>query len=135
MSDQSFSFIIIDDNRLDCFIADKVIKNKGMFENVSTFTEAIEALEFIRNNTDTKSVNKTIIILDIQMPLMNGFEFVEAFEQLPIDISKNYQIFMISSSVNESDHIRVTNYASVKHLYSKPFSKEILNEMIDKADN
>ena len=82
-------FIIIDDSQLDCFIAEKIIQNTGTFSSVKTYNQALEALEVIKGSGEKKDA-VTIIVLDIQMPLMNGFQFVEAFEQLPEEIRAGY---------------------------------------------
>ncbi|HEY0769145.1 MAG TPA: response regulator [Sphingobacteriaceae bacterium] len=124
-------FIVIDDSKLNCFIAEKLIRNNENSNSVQVFMEATEALEYIKNQPDTESPPRTIIIVDIQMPVMNGFEFVESFEKLPEPIRLQYDIFMISSSVNESDHNRISNYPSVKKLLLKPLTKEILSHIID----
>lgn len=130
MQNQTLRFIVIDDNKLDCFIADKIIRFKGMHEHVLLFTEATKAIEFIANTPAPTSFSKTILILDIQMPIMNGFQFVEAFEKLPEKTRSDYVIFMISSSVNESDWDRVAGYSSVRKLMNKPFNKEVLDKIV-----
>jgi CheY-like chemotaxis protein len=131
MSFPQASFIIIDDSRLDCFISEKIIRNSGQFESVRSFTEASKALEFISDTPLTTDCRKTIILLDIQMPVMNGFDFAEAFEQLTADRKACYVIFMVSSSTNESDRIRIGNYPSIRQLYKKPLNKEIITELLD----
>ncbi len=126
-------FIVIDDSKLNCFIAEKIIRNNDIDTIVHVFMEATEALEFIKIRPNLPDPIRTIIILDIQMPVMNGFEFVEAFEKLPESIKVQYDIFMISSSVNESDHNRISNYPSVKELLVKPLTKEMFSYIIDFA--
>lgn len=123
-------FIIIDDSQLDCFIAEKIIQNTGTFSSVKTYTQAIEALEAIKE-AGVKKEAVTIIVLDIQMPLMNGFQFVEAFEQLSEEIRAGYVIFMFSSSINENDKNRIENYASIRRFYGKPISKDTVAKMIE----
>jgi len=130
MSSAKPNFIIIDDSRLDCFISEKIIKNSGYSESVRSFTEASEALQFIKNTPYTAYTAITIILLDIQMPVMSGFDFAEAFERLPIDQKAAYIIFMVSSSTNESDRIRIGNYPSIRHLYKKPLTKEVITELL-----
>lgn len=125
------NFIVIDDNKLDCFIEQKIIANTGISEKISLFLDAGEALTFIKNSVSDKNGEKTIILVDIQMPLMNGFEFVEAFENLSGDIQDNYLIFMLSSSINENDLNRIRNYKCVKQIISKPLSIKKLAALIE----
>lgn len=131
MSAQIPNFIIIDDSRLDCFIAEKIIQNSGTYSGVKSYIEASEAYEAIKNGLIGDDSITTIIILDIQMPVMNGFQFVEVFEQLPKEIQSKYAIFLFSSSINENDKNRLDNYPSIIRFYSKPISKDIVAQMIE----
>lgn len=135
MSVQFPHFIIIDDSRLDCFIAEKIIQNSGTFSSVKSFMEATEAYETIKNKDEDADNNITIIVLDIQMPVMNGFEFVSAFERLPQETQSKYAIFLFSSSINENDKNRLKNYPSIIRFYNKPISKETIAQMIEQVLN
>ncbi len=133
MTDHKKEFIVIDDNKLDCFIGQKIILNSGVCDKISIFLDASEALTHINNTAvgeNTGNEGQIIIFVDIQMPLMNGFEFVEAFEKLPMDIQKNYAIYMLSSSINETDLNRVGNYNSIRQVISKPLSVKKLVSLI-----
>ena len=121
-----YHFIVVDDSKLDCFVAEKVINNTGKALTVKSFLEPIKALEFIKGNQIFNS-EKTILILDIQMPVMTGHQFVEAFEQLSQDIQDHYLIYMISSSSNESDLNRIANYKSVRKFSNKSINKDMIN--------
>ena len=123
-------FIIIDDSQLDCFIAEKIIQNTGTFSSIKSYTQAADALESIKNS-DKINDAVTIIVLDIQMPLMNGFQFVKAFEQLPKKIQAGHAIFLFSSSINENDKNRMENYPAIRRFYGKPISKETVAKMIE----
>lgn len=133
MDDIKYHFIIVDDSRLDCFVAEKVIKNSGRAVSVTSFLEPLKAFDIIENN-HTLDFYKTIIILDIQMPVMNGHQFVEAFEQLPQRIQDGYIIYMISSSSNESDLNRIANYKSVRKFSNKSINKEMINDFLKELD-
>lgn len=135
MSVQFPHFIIIDDSRLDCFIAEKIIQNTGTFSSVKSYMEATEAYEAIKNKGVNEDDTITIIVLDIQMPIMNGFEFVSVFEQLPKEIQSKYAIFLFSSSINENDKNRLMNYPAIIRFYSKPISKETIAQMIEQVMN
>ena len=78
MKSDKMHFIVIDDSKLDCFIAEKVIQNTGRSESVKSFIVASEALEYIQKLSPDK---KTVVLVDIQMPVMNGFDFLDAFEK------------------------------------------------------
>ena len=124
-------FIVIDDSKLDCFIAEKVIKNTGRCESVTSFLSAREALEHISANT-VSSHYPIIVLVDIQMPVMNGFEFVEAFEKLPYHITKNYNIYVISSSINDNDLTKIPKYPSVIQFINKPLTSNNLSALLSK---
>lgn len=118
-------FIVIDDSKLDCFIAEKIIKNTGKSESIKSFLQAKDALQYI-STAPIDDQSHTIILVDIQMPVMNGFEFVEAFEELSASITSHYTIYVISSSINENDLNRVHNFASVKQFLNKPLTSNNL---------
>lgn len=119
-------FIVIDDSKLDCFIAEKMIRNTGKSESIKSFLQGREALNFIATAPPSDEYSHTIVLVDIQMPIMNGFEFVEAFEQLPYAITENYSIYVISSSINDTDMRKLQNYTSVKQFLNKPLTSNTL---------
>lgn len=122
--DENLHFIVIDDSKLDCFIAEKIIKNTSRCKSVNTFQQATDAITFIK--TCTPSGLPTIVFVDIQMPVMNGFEFVEAFEKLPAEVRTGYSIYMLSSSINENDIAKVKSYTSVKQFLNKPLTNSTI---------
>ena len=131
MSPEPLNFIIIDDSKLDCFIAEKIIRNTGKAGDIKAFTNAATALDHIKSATPPATDAKTTVLLDIQMPVMNGFDFVEAFELLPEEVKEGYTVFMLSSSINENDLNRVKNYTSIKQFLNKPLTSSALSVILD----
>ena|ERR1700744_310887 len=124
------SFIIIDDSELDCFIARKIVAQADKSLAVKTFQNAQDVIKIIERNTQDSNNGTTIILLDLQMPLMNGFEFVEEFEKLPSGIKDKYMIVILSSTRNSNDISRILTYSSVHSLIEKPITREKLLSLI-----
>lgn len=122
------SFIIIDDRELDCYIAEKIIQKTGLSANNKMFYDAFSGLNFIKNTPVTEHI--TVVLLDIMMPVMNGFQFMEAFEKLPEEIKSNYRIVAITTSLNKNDVSDISNYPSVIGVLKKPYTSEALVEVL-----
>jgi len=131
MAPGNLNFIVIDDSKLDCFIAEKIIRNTGRGETVKSFIMAPDALEYITNEPGPANGLKTVMLVDIQMPIMNGFEFIEAFEKLPKEKIDNYIIYVLSSSINENDINRVRYHTSVKQFLNKPLTSNTLSTILE----
>lgn len=131
MAADKLNFIIIDDSKLDCFIAEKIIRNSGKAGEITSFTNATLALEHIKNAQVPPADDKTTVLLDIQMPVMNGFDFVEAFEKLPSETMVGYNLYMLSSSINENDLNKVKNFQSIKQFLNKPLTSVALADILE----
>ncbi len=129
---EKLNFIVIDDSKLDCFIAEKVIQNSGRSETVKSFMVATEALDYIMSKSSSDT--KTVVLVDIQMPVMNGFEFIEAYEEkIPEEARNKYLVNLLSSSINETDMIRAKGYKSVNKFLNKPLTKDTLDVILASA--
>ena len=138
MMNIKFSFIIIDDAELDLYVTQKFLERINKDLIIKTFQSAGEALELIRENTQEDAQLPTIILLDMQMPVMNGFKFVEEFENLPTEIKKNYVIIILtilSATSNPNDIYRILNYKSVNSIIEKPLTKEKLFSLLNQLES
>ncbi|MGX5688199.1 response regulator [Arcticibacter tournemirensis] len=124
------SFIVIDDSELDCFIAGKLIRHTGKSLNIKTYANAALALNDIRAHQASDDVT-TVILLDILMPLMNGFDFLNEFETLPDELKKRYFIIAITSSLNKNDIESIRNYTSVKGVIDKPVNINVVSKILE----
>ena len=124
------NFIIVDDSELDCFIAEKMVRHSGAGKNIKTFLEADLALQYIKQLEAPADKSRTIILLDILMPIMSGLDFVEEFEKLPSEVQEKFLIVAFTSSMNKKDMTRMKSYKSVKYLFDKPLSPEVLISLL-----
>lgn len=130
MSELKRHFFIVDDYAFNSMIAEKMIKSIDADTEVKTFLYASEALEHVTNN----DISNAIILIDIQMPYMSGFQFLDAFEQLPEDKRNNYAIYIYSSTVNEADMKKASSYQSVRRFIPKPLTYDTLKTMLGRQE-
>lgn len=129
---ENINFIIVDDSKEDCYLIKKRLHTLNKNYNIKSFLNAQEAYEYVKKSvveTNGHS-NKNIIILDIYMPLMDGFEFVEEFENLPQNIQDNFMICALTSSINKIHADKISTYKSVKFFLEKPIKTESLLDLI-----
>ena len=127
--------MVIDDSELDCYVIQKVIEYSEKCLITQTFTNAQYALDTIRETPVEKGELPTIILLDLQMPEMNGFEFVEEFEKFPPEVQSNYRIIILSIMSSERDHIDLSRKfpdGKVGHIIEKPLTTEKLFSVLTK---
>lgn len=123
------AYILIDDSELDCFIAKKIIEQNNEDASISIYRDAGQALQAISNTLNTALNVLTVILLDLRMPVMNGFQFIEEFEKLPQYIQQQYAVFILSSTKNEIDRNRALGYHTVINALQKPFTKITLESV------
>ena len=124
--------LLIDDDEINNFISIKLIKKALSNAEISSCLNgrlAIEELTEMQKNSPEKLPD--FILLDINMPIMNGWEFLDEYKRLNIDTTGKSKIFIISSSVFSNDISRAKSYPLVKNFISKPLSVEKIREMLE----
>ncbi len=122
--DRYQSVMLIDDNSLDNFINKKMIESTGFSNNVSTYQEAQEALNFLKNAQESEWPE--LLFLDIMMPEMDGFRFLEEFEKLPEKQRNKIKIVMLSTSESFKDLNRANKNPFVRKFLNKPLTLQVL---------
>ena len=122
--------MIIDDNEVDLKINSKIISITKLFDEVIICQSADEALAFIHNNLGIQAILPNFILLDIQMPEMDGFEFLEQYRKLPVTFTNQCQIAMLSSTLDFGDIQKAEANPYVVKLIKKPLKPDELREIL-----
>ncbi|MCF0040285.1 response regulator [Dyadobacter fanqingshengii] len=121
-------FFLIDDSAFDLFIYEKLLIKSGITDSVKTFNSARDALKHLVSQADT--LPESIILLDLQMPDMNGFEFIDEFDHLPLMLQEKIRIFMLSSTIDTRDIDKAKASQHIIDLLPKPLEIATLKKKL-----
>lgn len=125
--------LLLDDDELDNFINQKTIEATNLAKNIYMNTSGKKALELI-NQMLASAANDTIfpdiMFVDLNMPIMNGFEFIEEFKKLTAGKIKKCEIVILTSSVDTRDRIKAAEMDDRIVFLNKPLTVEVLNKLV-----
>lgn len=121
------SCFIVDDDVIFKKLLVRIITNKSFCETVKTFENGKEALDFVESIQANKEEMPDVIFLDLNMPVLDGWQFLEDFETRKLD--KKVALFVLSSSIEENDVMQVKSYSCVTGMLVKPLEYEDLEKV------
>lgn len=127
--------LLIDDNPDDNFFHEREIKKNDIATHVITKNSGSEALSYIKSQGDNMDMRPDLIFLDINMPGMNGWEFLEQYELLDKELQSGIIIVMLTTSENPDDIARAMKWSFVCDYVAKPLSKERMEGIVSKYFN
>src|SRR6185436_15338053 len=126
--------MVIDDNEIDRYIANRNITKYAFAEEVITMDSSRSALNFLNSIKDQPDQLPQLIFLDIRMPEIDGFGFLEEYAKLSDSVKQNCIIMMLTTSLNPTDHERANNNPYVNRFLNKPLDKEKIESLIEDID-
>ena len=123
--------VLIDDDEVFVFLTRKTIEKTNRVEVINVFSNGLDGLNFIKENINNPEALPEIILLDLSMPVMDGWQFLDEFVKLHPRVGKKITIYICTSSISPDDINKAKNISAVSDYIVKPVSKEKLIEVIE----
>jgi len=123
--------LLIDDDGTTNFLHKIIIQETGLAEKVVAVQSGKEALEYLEKKEDGEYPRPDLIFLDINMPAMNGWEFLEEYNKLDQSLKGQIMIVMLTTSINPDDETKAQDIDLIDGFLSKPLTEEMLAEIIE----
>lgn len=117
--------LLVEDDPITIMVCDRIIKMTKFSEKVTSCENGKVALDYLVNIMHTGEIPK-IIFLDINMPVMNGWDFLEELDEIKANFNRLPRIYLLSSTVDPEDYKKAKRFSLVENFISKPLSKEAL---------
>lgn len=125
-------FIIVDDDPINNMLCKLIIEQRFCTVSVHSFTDPNDALAYIESTYSNAEAPATILFLDINMPTLTGWEFLDVFESFPVSIKSHFKIFMLSSSVDPKDKEHAALNKNVFAYIEKPITIESVDYIFNR---
>jgi CheY-like chemotaxis protein len=116
--------LLIDDNYIDNFVTSRILETANFAEKIIVYQSPAQAISALRDGV----IKPDVIFLDIRMPLMSGFEFLQEYDKLGID-KDEIKIYMLSSSLDPTDVRKSTNNKYITQFIHKPLTFQVLEDI------
>ena len=117
---------VIDDDKLSIKLMSMLIAKNNFCEEITSFHNPQNALDELKNNAKDPSKLPDVILLDLNMPVLDGWQFLDEF--ILVEFTKKIIVFIVSSSIDPSDLEMAKNYPIIKDYIIKPLSSEKLKQ-------
>ncbi|MCB9230041.1 MAG: response regulator [Bacteroidia bacterium] len=126
--------LLVEDDDIVNFYNEFLLKDSGLTEAISIARNGREALDYLIkcDQGEPGYVHPDLIFLDINMPIMNGFEFIEKYEESELSRRARALVVMLTTSLHQKDIDRAKEYKSISEYLYKPLMKESLKGVVEK---
>lgn len=120
---------VVDDDKLYQFGMKRMLHHLPVPTQIMQFYNGLQAIEYLQQHKDNLSELPDVIFLDINMPVMNGWQFLDSFIKLDLLTGKQITIYMVTSSVDNTEILRAASYKEIKNYIIKPISIDSLKDV------
>lgn len=127
--------VLVDDNETTSFLNNRLLSRLALAHKVTTFTRAEEASRLLwGEQPEPTEPAADLVFVDLKMPGMSGFDFLEQYSQLPAAVQARTVVAVLTTSMHSADTVRVAQYPNVEYL-TKPLTEEKLQRLLAKRFN
>lgn len=126
------AILLVDDEESTNFLNKRIILKSGVTDTIYVKTNGQEALNFLVKSNWEEIPKPELIMLDINMPIMNGWEFLDEYKYLPVNKQVTAIVMMLTTSINPADIVRAKDSRLVNEFKSKPLTLATLNDIMEK---
>ena len=123
------NILLVDDDKIFNFLNQKILTNIGIADEIHTALNGQQAIQLINEYFQGSQSLPDYILLDLNMPIMDGFTFLEAFNKLNIPGKEKVTIIIITSSLDKRDIEKAKAYG-INHYLTKPISEKDLRSVL-----
>jgi CheY-like chemotaxis protein len=125
--------VLVDDNETTSFLNNRLLGRLAVADRVSTFSRADEAFEQLWGDAskDSEGPAPDLVFVDLKMPGISGFEFLELYNALPKPVQDQTVMAVLTTSMHGVDTARVAKYPNVEYL-TKPLTEEKMRKLLEK---
>lgn len=127
---KNINVCIVDDDDIYQFTMTMALESLKGVDRIMVFNDGAEALDFMLDNLNKENELPDIIFLDIDMPIMDGFQFMEEYVKIKPKVGKRIVIYMVSSSVDPADIERAKKISAISDYIVKPIKEEQLKTIL-----
>lgn len=123
--------LLIDDDRATNFLHEMVLSEMSVADEIIAVESGMEALKYLTSIEGGKYPQPDLIFLDINMPVMNGWEFLEEYEKLDKSAKARFVLMMLTTSLNPDDHETAKTLPLVSGFLSKPLTPKMVQDVLE----
>lgn len=123
--------LLIDDDAISNFLSKSMIEKSKVFESVEVFNSAAKAIEYLKETTAKREHFPEVILLDVMMPVMDGFAFLDELMKFENPEARSVKVCMLTSSLDPKDKQQADSYPQVVDFMSKPINQDKIKRFVE----